>query len=201
MVPISIFRGHSWYMFCKAFDTSQQFKPDEFEKIDSIIEKVRSMKKEGYLLYDSDQYLDDIKRFTKGEETSWRKKKNGVCDSPNLYFALLPNGEFAPCCDHRLQNKYYAYSDSFVNDFKNKIIYKDTFEKVKNCSGCMYGSYPEITISMRYLKPKIERFKTFITNPIKKNWPLKSDDIYDIGKKIMTEKAKKSIADQFKVKS
>ena len=197
LVPIHT-TTHDKPMGFRSFDTSQEFKPNEFEKIDSIIEKVRSMKKEGYLLYDSDQYLDDIKRFTKVEETSWREKNNGVCDSPNLYFALLPNGEFAPCCDHRLENKYYAYSDDFVDNFKNKIIYNDTFKKVKSCSGCMYGSYPEMTISMRYLKPKIERFKTFIAKPIKKNWPLKSNEIYNICEKIVVDKAKKSIAQQFK---
>ena len=53
---------------------------------------------------------------------------------------------------------------------------------------------------MRYLKPKIERFKTFITNPIKKNWPLDSDNIYNICKEIIVEKAKKSMSEHFEVK-
>ena len=47
-------------------------------------------------------------------------------------------------------------------------------------------------------KPKIERFKTFIAKPIKKNWPLKSNEIYNICEKIVVDKAKKSIAQQFK---
>ncbi len=48
------------------------------------------------LLFDSDQYLDDIKRFVRAESITWRSHNNNVCDTPNLYFALLPNGEFAP---------------------------------------------------------------------------------------------------------
>jgi hypothetical protein len=36
-------------------------------------------------------------------------------------------------------------------------------------------SYPEITISMRFMKAKLQRIKTFLTSQPKKNWPLTYD--------------------------
>ena len=39
----------------------------------------------------------------------------------------------------------------------------------------MYGSYPEITISMRFMQAKLQRIKTFLTSQPKKNWPLTYD--------------------------
>ena len=41
----------------------------------------------------------------------------------------------------------------------------------------MYGSYPEITISMRYNAAKIQRIATFLTSPPPKPWPLTFDEI------------------------
>ena len=128
------------------------------------------MRKEGYLLYDSDQYLDDIKLFTKGLSTNWRQKNNNVCDSPNLYFALLHNGEISPCCDHRIDRSIPAYDDNFPQIYKSKTLKNLIFEKTSKCEGCMYGSYPEMTIAMRYLQAKLQRIKTFITPP-EKNGP------------------------------
>ena len=79
------------------------------------------MKKENYLIYDSDQYLNDIKKFIRGEPITWRQKNNNTCDSPNLYFAVLPNGDFAPCCDYRLTHNYPTYNRKFPDIYKNII--------------------------------------------------------------------------------
>ena len=52
----------------------------------------------------------------------------------------------------------------------------------------MYGSYPEMTIAMRYMAAKLERIKTFITNPPEKNWPLTYDDMINIAERISGER-------------
>ena len=57
-------------------------------------------------------------------------------------------------------------------------------EKTSKCEGCMYGSYPEMSISMRYLQAKLQRIKTFITNPPEKNWPLNYDELVNIANNI-----------------
>ncbi len=150
LVPIHT-TAHVKPMGFRTFDTTLAFRPDEVPRVEAVIEKVRSMRKAGFLLYDSDQYLDDIKRFVRGEETTWRSRHGGVCDSPNLYFALLPNGEFAPCCDHRLGSSYPAYAEDFPETFRSRRFRGEARAVVAACDGCMYGSYPEMTISMRFL--------------------------------------------------
>jgi len=186
LVPIHTTK-HSKPRGFRTFDTSLDFEKKQFENVDFLIERVRKMKKEGYLLYDSDQYLDDIKRFIRKEPITWRKKNSGICDSPNLYFAVLPNGQFAPCCDFRIKEDIFTFSENFVQVYKSKVFKKDVQEITSSCEGCMYGSYPEMTISMRYLDAKFERFKTFISSPIDKNWPHSYDDLTSVAEKIVNE--------------
>ena len=159
----------------RTFDKSLKFKPEQYESAEYVIEKIRKMRNEGYLLYDSDEYLDNIKLFIKEQSLTWRRRNENICDSPNLYFAILPNGEFSPCCDYRLKNSYPIYNKNFLNTYKNKAWREEVKNVVKNCEGCMYGSYPEITISMRFMQAKLQRIKTFLTSPPKKNWPLTYD--------------------------
>lgn len=181
----------------RTFDHNLQFRPEEWSVVDSVIERVRGMREEGYLLYDSDQYLDDIKRFVRGQPTTWRDHNKGVCDSPNLYFSLLPNGEFAPCCDHRMSQSYPAYESEFPALYKNKDWRNDVFEVTRACEGCMYGSYPEMTIAMRFLKAKLQRVRTFFTEPPEKhNWPLSYEKLLEIAEKIRNEPRERPLSRQ-----
>lgn len=171
----------------RTFDQSLRFTPAEWPVVDQVVERVRAMRKEGFLLFDSDQYLDDIKRFVRGVPIEWRKHNHGVCDTPNLYFALLPNGEFAPCCDHRLVNSYPAYEKDFVRTYRSKSWREEVRDVTQSCDGCMYGSYPEMTISMRFLAAKLQRVGTFLTSPPDKNWPFSYDQLLEIAENIQAE--------------
>lgn len=171
----------------RTFDQSLRFAPKEWPVVDSIIERVRAMRKEGYLLFDSDQYLDDIKRFVRDQPIEWRKHNDNVCDTPNLYFALLPNGEFAPCCDHRLDNSYPAYDPAFPTIYKKKSWREEVAQVTRVCEGCMYGSYPEMTISMRFMAAKLQRVGTFLTSPPKKKWPLTYEELLEKAEAIRNE--------------
>lgn len=183
LCPVHV-TSHSKPRGFRSFDQSLKFLPKDYERIDNLIEEIRAMKGMGYLLYDSDQYLDDIKRFVKKEPITWRKKNKNVCDSPNLYFALLPNGEFSPCCDFRIDSSVPAYDKNFEKIYRSALFKKEVHKKTSSCSGCMYGSYPEMTISMRYLKPKLERIKTFVTAPPKKKWPFEYNELIEIAEQI-----------------
>jgi pyruvate-formate lyase-activating enzyme len=171
----------------RTFDQTLRFRKDELPVVDAVIERVRKMRKEGFLLFDSDQYLDDIKRFVRDEAITWRSHNNNVCDTPNLYFALLPNGEFAPCCDHRLDNSYPAYDSNFPKIYRDKAWREEVAQVTRACNGCMYGSYPEMTISMRYMAAKIQRVGTFLTSPPAKNWPLSYEQLLETAEKIRSE--------------
>jgi MoaA/NifB/PqqE/SkfB family radical SAM enzyme len=182
----------------RTFDNTLLFTKQELDHADKVIEKVRQMRAGGYLLYDSDQYLDDIKLFIRDGSSTWRKKNKNVCDTPNLYFALLPNGEFSPCCDYRLETGYPAYNNNFKEIYNSKIFREEVYAVAKACDGCMYGSYPEITISMRYMAAKIQRLKTFFTSPPEKNWPLSYEDLLSSAEKIRNESRDRSYSRRHK---
>ena len=141
-----------------------RFTGDMLPRVKMLIKDLKVMKKEGFNLYDSDEYLDDIYRFIAGEPIKWRERNNNVCDSPNLYFAIEPNGNINPCCDFKLGKSYPVYEKEFPSQFFNGVISKEVYKVTTDCSGCMYGSYPEISITARYLKPLIERFFLFNKN-------------------------------------
>lgn len=168
----------------RTFDKSLLFPPEMYGAVDNLLDKVGIMRDQGYLLYDSDQYLNDIKSFIRNEPTSWRDRNHGVCDSPNLYFAILPNGEFAPCCDHRMPNGTNTYAKDFPKIYNDSLWRSEVKGVVSSCEGCMYGSYPEMTISMRFMAAKLQRLRTFFTSPPDKPWPLSTDELLHLAKEI-----------------
>lgn len=186
LVPIHV-TSYSKPMNFRSFDQTLRFRSEEYADVDEILRKVRWMREEGYLLYDSDQYLEDIQRFVRGEPTTWRSKNGGVCDSPNLYFAVLPNGEFAPCCDHRLNAGVQTFAPDFPKTFRDGEFRKKVLGVTSACSGCMYGSYPEITISMRFLAAKLQRVQQFFTSPPSKPWPLSYEHLLSLAERIRNE--------------
>jgi MoaA/NifB/PqqE/SkfB family radical SAM enzyme len=191
LVPIHIAEKFHPMSF-RSYDKSLRFKEEEFPAIDTVIERVREMRNEGYLLYDSDQYLDDIKRFVRNSNNTvtWRSKNNNTCDSPNLYFAVLPNGDFAPCCDHRMSYGIHTYDKNFPETYRDKLFRAEVFKITHLCPGCMYGSYPEITISLRFMAASLQRMKTFITHPPEKPWPLTYEQMLEKAQKIYSKQKK-----------
>jgi MoaA/NifB/PqqE/SkfB family radical SAM enzyme len=175
----------------RTYNKSLRFREDEFENVDCVIEQVRQMRDEGYLLYDSDQYLDDIKRFVRNKPTTWRDKNGGVCDSPSLYFAILPNGNFAPCCDWRFSEEVQTYAKDFPTIYRSREFRRDAYAITSACQGCMYGSYPEMSISMRFLRAKLQRMKTFVTKPVAKKWPQTPETLQTIAHTIVSRQGKK----------
>ncbi|MGH9748638.1 MAG: radical SAM protein [Candidatus Polarisedimenticolia bacterium] len=171
VAPLSEPRGF------RTFDADQRFTRDDFGAVDALLEEVRLMRDRGLLLYDSDQYLDDIGRFVRGEPVTWRERHGGVCDTPNLYFAILPNGRWAPCCDHRIDRPVYVQDDGFPEVYRRKDFRAEVRTVAAACEGCMYGSYPEMTISMRYFGATVQRMRTFIARPPRKPWPLTGGDV------------------------
>ena len=171
----------------RTFDQTKRWKAAELPFVDALVERVRAMRQEGFLLYDSDQYLDDIRRFAALQPTTWRQKNDGVCDSPNLYFAVLPNGDFAPCCDHRISSHIHTYDPKFPEIYRSKLFRDEVLKTTRACSGCMYGSYPEMTIAMRYLKAKFERMKLFLAAPPAKRWPVSYEEMLTKAERIRNE--------------
>jgi len=151
------------------YDGTMDFKNQDENVVNNFVLKLKSMKK-NYNLYDSDEYLDDVARFILKKPIKWRQKNEDVCDSPNLYFAIAPSGLLKVCCDYEVDARYYIYDKDFPKKYKQKKIHEDVYKITKGCNGCMYGSYPEVTITARYLSALTERMKyfSFQTPKIKK---------------------------------
>tara|TARA_X000000950_G_scaffold287692_1_gene401098 strand:- start:302 stop:1462 length:1161 start_codon:yes stop_codon:yes gene_type:complete len=176
----------------RTFDDDQlcTFKKEDYGAVGGLIDKLKEMKKKGYSLYDSEQYLDDIYRFIVGDELQWRKKNYGVCDSPNLYFAVQPNGDIKPCCDFKLNKSFPVYDEAFPKLYRDGMIHREVHKYTHNCSGCMYGSYPEMTITSRYLSAFYERFLLFNYKTKSKLKKLTYEEMIELACSIVNKKNK-----------
>lgn len=144
------------------YDPKMKFEPHQYSLVREVLNEVRSMKQDGFNLYDSDEYLDDIYRYVTGDPIRWRRRNSQSCDSPNLYFAIQPNGDMSVCCDYRLSHRVSVFADDFPDLYRNRIMFPEAKSITERCSGCMYGSFPEISISARFFKPMLQRSKIFL---------------------------------------
>jgi MoaA/NifB/PqqE/SkfB family radical SAM enzyme len=147
----------------RSFDLGTRFPPAQFPRVRQILDEVRRMRDEGFLLYDSDQYLEDMYRLVQDQPVKWRGRNGGICDSPNLYFAILPNGDMSVCCDWRLERRVSVADENFPEIYRSEELEKEVTAITSRCSGCLYGSFPEMTISSRYFKPMLHRALFFNT--------------------------------------
>lgn len=148
------------------YDNNVTFDKSNESEIKELIIKLKEIKK-NYNLYDSDEYLDDVEKFLLNKPVDWRKKNNDICDSPNLYFAISPSGTLKTCCDYEATKNIFVYGDDFPDLYHSGKIQEIVYPITKSCNGCMYGSYPEITITARYVKAFFERIKYFNYKPPK----------------------------------
>jgi MoaA/NifB/PqqE/SkfB family radical SAM enzyme len=163
------------------FDPALLFSPDDYPRVRAVLDEVRAMKRQGFNLYDSDEYLDDIYRYVTGDPIRWRRRNEGVCDSPNLYFAIQPNGEMAVCCDYRLGQSYPVYDPQFPDWYRERRMFPEAHAIAQACSGCMYGSFPEITISARFARPMLERARLFLQGgPKRRLIPMSAEEMAEL---------------------
>jgi MoaA/NifB/PqqE/SkfB family radical SAM enzyme len=143
------------------FNSNMEFRPEQYAEATEILDHILEMKKSGFHVYDSDQFIEDMKHFIKKEPLTWRDRNSGVCDSGSLYFAVMPDGSMAPCCDWRMQSIVQVGSEDFAQRYSRGEFQREISAIAERCNGCLYGSYPEITISARYLRASVERLKLF----------------------------------------
>jgi MoaA/NifB/PqqE/SkfB family radical SAM enzyme len=148
----------------QSFASDFTFQSTHHPLLDQLADELTTLKKNRYPLFDSERFIRSSMSMLKGEGPTWRHK--GVCDSPGLYFAIRPDGAFTTCCDYTLEAPPYVQSDQFVRDYRlgNIANRHDVQRIVRNCDGCHYGSYPEITLSVRNLNVFVERAKVSLVS-------------------------------------
>lgn len=156
IAPISAPKG-----FC-SYDEQFLFRSDEFGALGSAISAIIDAKRAGATVFDSEWFLRSSLSFLKTREVTWRHR--GLCDSPNLYFAIRPNGDFTTCCDYSLANPPKVFDSEFSSNLRSGAIARrdDVLRIVRNCAGCHYGSYPEVTLSVRNWRVLFERARRVV---------------------------------------
>jgi MoaA/NifB/PqqE/SkfB family radical SAM enzyme len=172
----------------RSFDSAVRFEPEHFPLVRRTIDEVRRMRNEGFLLYDSDEYLEDMFRLVCGDRVRWRDRNDGVCDSPNLYFAISPNGDLAVCCDWRPGKRFSVADENFPEIYRSESLRREIEPIVSRCGGCLYGSFPEMTISCRHFVPMLRRALFFNMKKDRKLAKLSKEEMLGIAEEIRQKK-------------
>ncbi|MBI3977606.1 MAG: radical SAM protein [Chloroflexi bacterium] len=186
LVPAHISTPGRLFNF-RSDDREMIFPPELYPAVDRVLAECRQLKRQGYALYDSEEYLDNIRLFIQGKPIQWRRRNGGRCDSPALYFAIRPNGDLQVCCDHVLRESYPVWHDEFPAWYHRGVIRRAVQPFTEACSGCMYGSFPEVSITSHYRATLFERTKVFGMTGRPKPWPLSTDDLLAIVERINRE--------------
>lgn len=179
---------HRQPMSFRTYDPAMRFPAEMWPEVDRVLDRVHEMREAGFHVYDSDPYLADVRRMIRGEPVQWRDRNEGICDSPNLYFAILPSGEMAVCCDWRLDSRISVSAPDFPERYRARETRAEVRSIAAACSGCLFGSFPEITISSRYLQPMMRRINFFgKSNPRRQLKRLSPDELEALASSIRAE--------------
>lgn len=184
LVPAHVTEIHNPRSF-STFNKDMIFPPEVHAEAEDVLDQVIEMKHAGYNIYDSDQFLLDMKNFVTGRPTTWRNRNGGVCDAGELYMAVLPDGTLAPCCDWRLEQNVDVTDSNFVSAFRAREFSSEIKTIASRCNGCLYGSYPEISISARFMAAALERVGLFIKENRNQIKVLNPDEIQNVASKIL----------------
>lgn len=165
----------------RSYDREMIFPPAMYALVDEVLAECTALQRQGHLLYDSPEFLDNVRRFIRREPVTWRRRNDDVCDSPALYFAVRPNGDLQPCCDHVLQESFPVWHPEFPRWYRGTELRGAVRTITQQCGGCMYGSFPEMTITARFPMTTVRRAITFLGRArVRKPWPLTTDQLLEI---------------------
>ena len=140
--------------------------PADRPALETLRSRIIEMKDRGFNVFDSHAYIDSTFYFLEHNRPNWRH--DDVCDSPNLYFAILPNGDFAPCCDHRYPARLSVAADDFPYLYRSPEFKSSVYSIAKACRGCNFGSYPEVTLAVRNAKATLSRARIVLFSKMKR---------------------------------
>ena len=185
LVPAHITSPSEVYNF-RSYDREMKFPRAMWPHVDRVLDECLELKRQGYALYDSAEYINNIRKFIREEPLTWRRKNNDMCDSPHLYFAIRPNGDLSVCCDHNIPVSFPVWHADFPAWYQDGRIAETCHPFVQACQGCMYGSYPEMSITAHYPSALISRIPTFLQTPLRKPWPITVEQLVQIAEEINT---------------
>lgn len=150
LIPVHLAASQEEGFIIRKYAPEFKFREDNFDEIDMAYREIIDMKRKGYNIYNSYRFLKNSPAFLKGKRVNWH------CDSPRLYFAISPSGNFLPCVD--IKTSVSMLKDGFIDLYNSMRFKSEITQKVKNCPGCFYACWPEMTFLCRNLLVLAERF-------------------------------------------
>ncbi len=166
--PVSLAEESSNQLF-KAKADCFSFTKKDLDKMEKIFKEIFKLKKQGYKISLSSEYLKQSLNYIKTKNKKWK------CDAGKLYFVIFPRGQFSLCDD--VETKYNILDKDFVEKYKSKK-FKNFMKHSRNkCEGCIYGIFRETSELINSPLVLFDRFLTifrvkkrdFLKNKLFKN--------------------------------
>ncbi len=172
LIPLHISLSEKDDFIIRKYVPEFAFQSGDFKKLDETYKMIIGMKKQGYHIYNSHRFLSNSPLFLKEKKVNW------FCDSPNLYFAISPSGNFLPCVD--IKTSESMLDDNFVNLYNSREFRNKMDDMVKKCLGCFYSCWPEMTFLCRDPLVFVERIHFSIKAYLRKRKPVTYENCVSI---------------------
>jgi hypothetical protein len=84
-----------------------------------------------------------------------------------------------------------TYADDFPAAYRSGAFKRRVTDVARACSGCMFGSYPEITITARYWSATFERIRVFTGKAPRREWPLNESQLQEIAQDVLAARRRR----------
>ncbi len=151
--PVSLAEESGSQLF-KAKADCFSFTKKDLGKMEKIFKEIFELKKQGYKISLSSNYLKQSLNYIKTGNKKWK------CDAGELYFVIFPKGQFSLCDD--VETKYNILDKDFVKKYKSKK-FKNLMKHSQNkCEGCIYGIFRETSELINSPSVIFDRFLTVL---------------------------------------
>ena len=147
---VPVHAGHKAEGFLLRRDVNVGWEKQHLRIVDDVVH-MKMQPRLRHVVFSPLSYLEQFKVFMNDGTTHWRERFNsGVCDSPNLYFAVKPDGCFAICHEYGTMRDVFVQDAEFPSRFDSLL--EETRAVRKACPGCLYGCYPVYTAAFHSLR-------------------------------------------------
>jgi len=151
--PVNLLQAENKSAFCLGYSKEMHLSKKDLPEIEKAYEEMLEMKKEGYRIISSTEFLKASLDYFRTGNYSWH------CKAGEQFFVIYPDGGVSPC--DVFPPLLHIKSD-FLKKFRS-IEYREKFKQMREgCDGCMFGCWRETNLFIDDFATQMEQMKLYL---------------------------------------
>lgn len=150
--PVNLLPAENKSSFCLGYSTEMQFSEEDLPEIEKAYADIFRMKKEGYRMVSSTEFLKSSLDCFRTGNASWH------CKAGERFFVVYPDGGVSPC-------DVFPPVFNIKTDFLKKLWhtrYKEKFQQMRGeCNGCVIACWRETNLFIDNFATQMEQMRVY----------------------------------------